>query len=224
MYNSVVVQSERANARPMIRLSLALTCAAATVALAGPATAQVAADRDLAAVSAHLRAVQTMTANFSQTDRAGKMTSGKLILKRPGKIRFQYQPGVPILIVGDGKALNFIDYSVGQLSRWPIGNSPLGVLLDPSRDLTRFAKVIPTGDPRTLLTEVRDPKHREYGVITIAFVRDAGAPAGLRLQGWVTLDAQNNRTTLRLSDQRFNVPVGDEAFRFNDPRRGVARR
>ena len=44
------------------------------------------------------------------------------------------------------------------------------------------------------------------------------------LQGWVTLDAQNNRTTIRLSNQRFNVPVVDSAFRFNEPRRGTNRR
>lgn len=183
--------------------------------VAAPASAQ---SNDLAAVSAHLKAVTTMTASFTQTDRVGKALSGQLTLKRPGKIRFQYQEGVPILIVGDGRALTFIDYSVRQVSRWPIGNSPLGVLLDPSRDLSRFARVIPSGDPRVLLAEARDPRRPEYGAITLAFLREAGAPAGLRLQGWVALDSQNNRTTVRLSSQRFNVPVGDEAFRWRDPR------
>jgi outer membrane lipoprotein-sorting protein len=38
------------------------------------------------------------------------------------------------------------------------------------------------------------------------------------LQGWSVLDAQNNRTTVRLANQRFNLPVSDKAFRWSDPR------
>ena len=139
-------------------------------------------------------------------------------MKRPGKIRFQYQQGVPLLIVGDGKALTFIDYSVKQVSRWPIGNSPLGVLLDPSKDLSRFTRIVPTGDNRVVLAEARDPRRPEYGVITLAFARDAAAPSGLRLQGWVALDAQNNRTSVRLTNQQFNIAVSDQAFTWRDPR------
>ena len=178
---------------------------------------------DLAAVSAHLKAVATMTAQFRQTDRAGKTLSGTLTLKRPGKIRFQYQKGVPLLIVGDGKALTFVDYSVKQVQRWPIGNSPLGVLLDPSKDITRFAKIVPTIDPRHVVIEARDVKHPEYGVTSLAFLRDASAPGGLMLDGWVTLDSQGNRTSIYLSGQKFNGIVNDQAFRWSDPRpRGKA--
>lgn len=189
--------------------------AAAAFVLVAPASAQ---SGDLAAVSSHLKAVTTMTAGFVQTDKAGKTVNGALTLKRPGKIRFQYEKGVPILIVGDGKALTFIDYSVRQVQRWPIGNSPLGVLLDPNRDLTRFAKVVETTDPRLLVVEARDPKRPEFGVITLAFSRQASAPAGLMLQGWVTIDSQGNRTSIRLSGQSFNGPVSDETFKWRDPR------
>ena len=191
---------------------------AAAFAIAAPAAAQ---SSDLASVSTHLKAVATMTAAFAQTDRVGKTLNGTLTLKRPGKIRFQYQKGVPILIVGDGKALTFIDYSVKQVQRWPIGNSPLGVLLNPEKDLSRFARVVATGDPRIVVVEARDPKRPEYGVITLAFARQASAPAGLMLQGWVTLDSQGNRTSIRLSNQAFNGPVSDEAFKWRDPRPNI---
>lgn len=189
---------------------------AVAVVIAAPAAAQ---SGDLAQVQNHLRAVNTMTANFTQTDRAGKTVTGTLSLKKPGKIRFQYEKSVPILVVGDGKALTFIDYSVRQVQRWPITNSPLGVLINPDRDISRYAKVIPGADPRVLSVEGYDPKHPEYGRITMVFARDASAPGGLMLQGWVTLDSQGNRTTIRLDDQRFNVPVSDGTFRWNDPRR-----
>ena len=194
----------------------------APIALAAaPLAAQ--ATGDLAAVQTHLRSVETMTASFSQSDRDGKVLTGTLTLKKPGRIRFQYEKGVPILIVGDGKALWFLDYSVGQKQRWPIANSPLGVLLDPNRDMTRFASVVPGGDPRIVSVEARDPKHPEYGRITLVFARQASAPAGLMLQGWVALDSQGNRTTIRLTNQRFNAAVADNVFRFNEPRAAARR-
>jgi outer membrane lipoprotein-sorting protein len=125
---------------------------------------------------------------------------------------------VPLLIVADGGALTFIDYQVRQVQRWPVRNSPLGVLLDPSRDIGRFARVVP-GDARLLSVEANDPKHPEYGRITLVFARGGAGPAGLALQGWVAIDSQNNRTTVRLSNQRFGGPVSDGSFRWNDPRR-----
>jgi len=194
--------------KPLFALPLLL---AVPAAVAAPATGE------LAQVQDHLRAVDSMTADFAQTDRNGKTLGGVLTLKKPGRIRFQYEKGVPILIVGDGKALWFLDYSVRQKQRWPIGNSPLGVLLDPSKDATRFAKVLRGGDPRTISVEARDPRHPEYGQITLFFQRNPAAPGGLMLQGWIALDAQNNRTTIRLSRQVFNGAVADNAFRWRDP-------
>lgn len=188
----------------------------AGLAIGVPAIAQ--SSTTLAAVQSHLKSTGSMTADFVQTDRTGQRLSGKLTLKRPGKIRFQYQKDVPLLIVGDGSSLTMIDYEVRQVQRWPVKNSPLGALLDPDRDLTKYAKVIPTGSNDVLSVEVKDTKRPEYGTITMVFVRDSGAPAGLRLRGWVALDSQNNRTRIDLSNQKFNVAVADSAFRWTDPR------
>ena len=184
----------------------------------GASSAVMAQTGDLASVSSHLKSVSTMTATFSQTDRAGKTVTGKMTLARPGRIRFQYEPSIPLLLVSDGKALTFIDYSVKQVQRWPISSSPLAVLLDPDRDIARYARIVPSGSAGTVVAEVRDPKRPEFGVISLAFTREAGAPAGLRLLGWVALDSQNNRTTIRLSDVRFNTAVSGEAFKWRDPR------
>ena len=202
------------NTRPAV---IATIAALSVAAMPAPIAAQ--ATGDLAAVQKHLQSVETMTANFSQADRNGKVLTGVLTLKKPGKLRFQYEKGVPILIVAEGGALTFIDYSVKQVQRWPIKNSPLGVLLDPTRDITRYAKLVPGYDQRIVSVEANDPKHPEYGRITLVFARAATAPGGLMLQGWVALDSQNNRTTIRLSNQRFGVPVSDQTFKWNDPRR-----
>jgi outer membrane lipoprotein-sorting protein len=198
-------------------MTLALAAVPLTVALA-PQVAAAPAPAPLAQVQTHLRTVDTMTANFAQTDRRGKTLTGTLLLKRPGRVRFQYQKGVPLLVVGDGNALTMIDYEVKQVSRWPIGNSPLSVLLNPSKDISKVAKVV-RDDAKVLLIQARDRSRPEFGTITIAFAKVPSAPAGLILQGWSTLDAQNNRSTIKLSNQRFNVAVADTAFRWTDPRK-----
>ena len=139
-------------------------------------------------------------------------------MKQPGRIRFQYAPGNPLLVVADGRSLNVIDYGVRQVQRWPIRNSPLAALIDPGANLLRYARVQPSGDPGTISVEVRDPARPEYGMLTMIFTRDGDGPAGLKLYGWVALDSQRNRTTVRLTGQRYNAPVADSEFRWRDPR------
>jgi len=207
----------------MTRLrALALAFAPLAFAAVAPAPVAAQAPAGLAQVQAHLRAVQTMTANFTQTGSRGRTLSGTLIIRRPGHIRFDYGRSANMLIVGDGNALTFIDYDVGQRQRWPVNDSPLSVLLNPNQDLSRFAHVV-QDDAQVLMIEARDARRREFGTITIAFAKSAGAPGGLILQGWSTRDAQNNVTTVRLSDQRFNVPVSDAAFRYREPTRRAPR-
>jgi len=210
--------------KSVIRILKSTAGAAALAALvvsAAPVTQPVAAQTQpgtLDQAVAALRGISTMRADFTQTDRNGQRVTGVMTLKRPGRIRFQYQQGVPLLIVSDGKALTMIDYEVRQVQRWPISNSPLGALLDPNRDVARFGTLQPTADPNVVSIEVRDRSHPEYGVITLIFVRKASAPGGLELVNWVALDSQNKRTTIRLANHQYGLAVSDNAFRWNDPR------
>lgn len=204
---------------PLAALALTLGAVAASFTPALTAQAQTGnATAQLAQVQAHLRATTSMTAGFTQIDRSGQTLTGTITLKKPGRIRFQYQKGVPLLIVADGNSLTMIDYEVRQVQRWPVKNSPLSALLDPERNLATFAKLKPTGGSDVISVEVRDVKRPEYGMITMVFVRDPSGPAGLRLRGWVALDSQNNRTRIDLNNQRFNVAVADSAFKWTDPR------
>lgn len=205
---------------PMIFTYRTLASAAASAALVVSASAPVAAQSsaDLASAVTALRAISTMRADFVQSDPGGQRVKGVLTLKRPGRIRFQYEKGVPMLIVSDGKALTFVDYEVRQVQRWPISNSPLGALLDPSRDVGKYGRIMPTGSDRIVSIEVRDKSHPEYGVITMIFTRKPGAPGGLELSSWAALDSQNRRTIVTLSNQQYGMAVPDNNFRFNDPR------
>jgi len=199
--------------------TVALAAIPAAAALALPQAAVVAQESSpLAQVQSHLAAVGSMTANFSQTDKRGQTLTGTMTLKRPGRVRFEYQRGTPFLVVADGKRLAMIDYETKRVESWPIGNSPLGVLLNARPDLSRIARVT-RNDAQTLLVSARDPKRPEFGTITVGFAKVPSAPSGLMLQGWTMLDSQNNLTTVKLSNQRFNVAVADSAFRWTDPRR-----
>jgi len=203
----------------MLKYGFALIAAPLALTASMPAAAQQSSTNSLSQISNHLRAMTTMTANFTQTDRSGQLLTGTLTIKQPGKIRFQYQKDANLLIVGDGKALTLIDYEVNQVQRWPISNSPLAALLNPERDLSKYGKIVPTRNPNVLSVEVSDPKRPEYGVITMVFTKKPGAPGGLSLDGWVSLDSKNNRTSIRLSNQKFGVPVANSSFNWTDPRR-----
>jgi len=186
----------------------------ALVAVSAPAAA--ANPADLALVKAHITSVDSMTANFVQTDAKGRSASGTMQMKRPGRIRFEYGSG-DLLLVADGSRLNLIDYQVGQKSSWPLSRTPLGVLLSNSPDLKGRAKVIPGNDSRIVTVEARDPT--QYGSLRLVFMRSASAPGGLQLYGWTAIDAQKKRTTVKLSNVRYNVAVAESAFTYAEPKK-----
>jgi outer membrane lipoprotein-sorting protein len=171
-----------------------------------------------------LAATATMTADFAQTAADGRVATGRMLLKRPGRIRFDYAGGTPYLVVADGRTLSFVDYKVAQVSQWPIRSTPLGVLLDPAADLARVAEVLPDAEsplPGAVAVRARDPKRPDMGEILFLLGSDAEAPGGFRLLGWRVSDAQGRMTRVDLSNARFNVPVDDDRFRFADPRRRI---
>ena len=58
-----------------------------------------------------------------------------------------------------------------------------------------------------------------YGQLTLAFLRNASAPGGLQMYGWTAVDPQGHRTTVRLTNVRFNVAVPDSAFTYVEPKK-----
>lgn len=186
------------------------------VALAATPTIAAAPSPDLARLKSHLSSVQTMTANFTQTDAKGRVNSGTLQMKRPGRIRFEYSGG-DVLLVANGKTLTFIDYAVGQKSSWPLGRTPLGPLLSNSPDFNGKAEILPSTDSRVVVARARSTG--QYGQLTLAFLRNSSAPGGLQLYGWTAIDPQNHRTTVKLTNVRFNVAVPESAFSYAEPKK-----
>ncbi len=191
----------------------------AILAIAAPAAAKELPD--MARLSAHITSVQTMTANFVQTDARGRSAAGTLQMKRPGKIRFQYGSG-DLLLVADGRNLNMMDYQVGQKSSWPLNRTPLGVLLSGSPEPQG-----PRPDRARARTRGSSPSApaipRNMARSTLVFMRSASAPGGLQMYGWTAIDAQNRRTTVKLSERplqrrgagkRVHLRPAEEAVRL----------
>jgi chaperone LolA len=190
-------------------------CALVPAALFMAPAAAPASASDMALVRAHLQKVDSMTAQFVQTDARRQTLNGTLQLKRPGRIRFEYGQGVNVLLVADGRRLTFVDYEVGQKSSWDLNQTPLGILLSPNPDLDRIARIQKSDDPRVVVVRASG----QYGTLVLAFLREAAAPGGLRLYGWTALDPQGKRTTVRLSNQRYNVAVPASAFTYTEPKK-----
>jgi outer membrane lipoprotein-sorting protein len=187
---------------------------AAIIAAAGPAVAADSAD--MARLKEHISGVHTMTADFLQIDSRGHSVTGKMQLERPGRVRFAYDSG-DLLLVSNGKTLTLVDYQVGQKSSWPLNRTPLGVLLSDSPDFKGRAQIVDSGNPNVVSVRARDPA--QYGSLTLVFLRSGSAPGGLQLYGWTAIDGQNRRTTVKLTDVRYNVPVAESAFSYAEPKK-----
>src|SRR5690606_33814476 len=132
-------------------LALLRTAAGAVLvvlcASVAPARATVAAD-DAAAlegVEDYLNSIETLQARFVQIGPQGQISEGDLYLRRPGRLRFEYEPPVPILIVADGTWLVLYDKELEQVQRYPVYETPLGVLV---------ARKVDLNDPNIRITDV----------------------------------------------------------------------
>ena len=76
---------------------------------------------------------------------------------------------------------------------------------------------MPSTDARIVVVRASDPS--QYGSLILAFLRSASAPGGLQLYGWTAIDAQNKRTTVKLSNVRYNVAVPESAFTYAEPKK-----
>ncbi len=151
---------------------------------------------ELARIETYLNAIHTLKAHFLQVAPDGAVSEGTAWLERPGRMRFQYAPPSPFLLVaGDGFVV-FHDSSLGQNSTVPVGSTPLGILL--ARHV-RLSGPVAVTSVRHLPGEVEVTLHRRAspadGSLTLVFSTDP-----LTLRQWTVTDAQHQRTTVTLEN------------------------
>jgi outer membrane lipoprotein-sorting protein len=145
--------------------------------------------------AAYLQGLSEMKGRFEQTDYRGGVTRGDLYLKRPGRARFAYDPPYGLLVVSDGASVMVSDPRLKTQTRYPLGLTPLSILLAKQVRLDRGVLVTRV-DRFTdgFAITARDAHHRGQGQITLTF---GDNPTALR--EWKTTDAQGRVTDIRLT-------------------------
>ena len=205
--------------RTILRLTLALLLAlTAWTAGAADKVKLPLSERDKADIEraeTYLNSITTLKARFLQISPNGTSVEGDAYLSRPGKLRLQYDPPSPLLVVADGSFLIIHDRQLGEPSYLPLDSTPAGVLVRANVKLsggdvavTRVVRL--PGVVRVSLAQAEDPAS---GEITLVF---SDAPFVLRQ--WQVKDAQNQVTTVSLFEAQNGLTLDPKLFQFQDPK------
>lgn len=203
-------------------LRRAAAAALLSIALASPAAADSAAldDGDLVAIAraeAYLNGLTTLQARFVQLDSSGEATTGMLLVKRPGRLRFEYDPPTPILLVSPGSDLIYYDRDLKTATRLDWADTPAWFLLADRVSLSPggpYRVVDVQRSPDLLVFTAVDADAPEDGRIAVMFADRSGE---LKLSGWVAVDALGQPTRITLFNVATNLPVDNKAFVFDEP-------
>ncbi len=168
---------------------------------------------EIARIEAYLNGIHTLRARFLQVDQRGRVAAGTVYLQRPGRMRFEYDPPSPILIVADGTTVTYQDRELNQITSVFIGQTPLSIILAErvrlSGDVTvlraeRFANRL-----EVWLTRTASPRE---GTLILSFTTDPFA-----LVQWRVIDAQAEEVRVTLSRVERDIPLEARLFRPPQP-------
>lgn len=184
---------------------------------ARPQAAEISGEERAAIVriEQYLNAMSTVQARFLQASSNGQLAEGNLYISRPGRLRIEYDPPVPVLIVADGRWLIYYDKQLEQVSHLPLRSTPASILTRPNISLTGGDLILTDferggGVLRVTLVQADDPY---AGKVSLIFDENPMA-----LRKWSVVDAQGIVTDVSLTAARFDVPIDRDLFRFRDPR------
>lgn len=158
-----------------------------------------------------LATVKTARGKFEQYSPDGSFSTGQFAMARPGKVRFDYDDPVPLVLVSDGTTVALQDSDLETTDRVPLASTPLSLLLSSTLDFEKEAEVIDvrrTAD-KTNIT-LRDKSGEMEGTLTVVLGKDNA------LTGWRTVDANGGRTSVLLSGVESGVKLNPRLFRLTD--------
>lgn len=206
----------------MRKAALALFAAAAVVTASAPAAptrAQSASSAKLSTTelnlvqraNSYLGTFTSARGRFQQTDANGRATTGTFYIKRPGRIRFEYDAPSRLLVVADGQNVKIYDQRLKTFDQYPLSRTPLSVFLSRSIDLNRYAVSNVVRSSNGFSFSARDARRQGQGYITLSFGENP-----VRLSEWTVVDAQRRRTRVRVTSLTPG-PVSDGLFVLNNP-------
>lgn len=189
-------------------------------ALARGAAAQMSSqDRaDLARIEAYLNGIRSLKAHFVQTAPDGSLSQGEATMQRPGRMRFQYDPPSPFLLIANYGILFFHDAQLNQTTNIPLSRTPLGILLADQTSLsgdvtvTRFIRL--PGQFQVTLVRTASPGE---GSLTLIF-----ADNPLTLRQWIVVDQQGKQTRVAFTNMEVGVSVDAKLFDYRNVTNGQA--
>ena len=173
---------------------------------AAPAVAQ---QLPLSAISAYLNDLQTGRAAFTQINDDGSLATGTLFIRRPGRMRFEYDPPeAAVVVAGGGTVVIFDPKSNTQAETYPLNRTPLSIILERNVDLDRRDMVVGHAfDGTATVVTAQDPENPEYGYIQLSFTADP-----VELRKWVITDGAGAQTTVILQDFATGLSLPDTLF------------
>ena len=166
---------------------------------APPAIAQQIAD--------HFSSVRSMTGEFVQFGPRGEQTGGTFALKRPGKIRFDYEAPAAYRVVSDGSHVLLNNEKLKTYETYPLSKTPLKLLLDDRIDLSKASIDDVKADEDIATVKMSDKS--VFGNARITMVFDT---ATSELRQWTITDQQGKDTTVMIFNVKQDVPLQEAAF------------
>ena len=172
----------------------------------GAASAQ---QLSLGQISAYLNQLQTAQGGFTQINQDGTLNTGQIYIKRPGRIRFEYNPpSESMVIAGGGQLAIFDPRSNAGPDRYPLNQTPLSIILQPNVDFEREEMVTNlTSDGTSTTVTAQDPDNPTYGSIQMVFTANP-----IELRQWIVTDDLGTETTVILNDLISGGSIGDILF------------
>lgn len=183
-----------------------LPAAALVLATAMPAAAE---KISLNTISQYLNGLTTAKGAFTQVNDDGTISTGTIFIKRPGRIRFEYNPPDKQLVLASGGTVVIYDPKTNEPPEsYPLARTPLSIILAKNVNLSRARMVVGhTADDKTTTVTAQDPEHPEYGNIQLVFTAN---PTELRQ--WVINDDGGNRTTVILGELDKKARMNNSLF------------
>ncbi len=188
-------------------------------AFTAPAKAQLsdADQKDVAAAQDYLQNLGSARARFVQTAHDGSQFVGTFYLKRPGRLRFDYDPPVEDFVVADGLFIYFYDADLQEQTNAPIGATLADFLLRKDLKLTNddisVKNVKRDGDLLQIeMVQTDDP---ESGSLSLAFTTDPFV-----LKKWRVVDAQDLITEVELFYLKTDITHPSGLFSYINPKHG----
>lgn len=179
--------------------------------------ASLATSPEVKKIEAYLNDLKTLKARFVQTDNNGKRMTGNFLLKRPGRMRFEYDPPATDFIVADGIFVHYYDGQMKQQSSAPIGQSLANFFLRENIRFDRDLRIENVGRDtahrlNVTLTQAKDPL---AGSITLSFYETDGGD--LSFAGWRVFDPQGMTTDIALEQVVSGIKLDNEQFHYYNP-------